>query len=106
MPTVPILIVSDRQAVQYTGTNSAEIAALIDDFTVTGEAGGVLTFTSLGVSYTVPTNGYITYWEGAVREMPFANDDDFQDTYRRAQDSDHVHELKLVTGPPMDPEGF
>lgn len=99
MATIPISVVQDRQAVQYTGTNSAEIAALIDDFTVTGEVGGVLSFTSLGVSYTVPTNGYITYWEGAVREMPFANEDDFLDRYREDAVSAHVHDLILTTGP-------
>lgn len=101
MPTTPISVVSDRQAVQYTGTNSAEIAALIDDFTVTSEAGGNLTFTSNGVSRTVPTNGYITYWEGAVREDTFANEDDFRDVYRD-QDAavlEHVHDLRLTTGP-------
>lgn len=104
MPTTPISVVSDRRAVQYTGTNSGEIAALIDDFTVTNEAGGVLTFTSNGVSRTVPTGGYLTYWEGAVREEAFANEDDFRDVYRDADGGDHVHELKLVTGPPMEPD--
>lgn len=107
MPTTPIPVVADRNAVLYTGTNSAEIAALIDDFTVTSEAAGVLTFTSDAVTYTVPTGSYITYWEGAVREEPFANEDDFRDVYRNGEDTDHVHELKLVTGPPMEaPEEY
>lgn len=99
MPTTPISVVADRKAVQYIGTNSAEIAVIIDDFTVTSEVGGVLTFTSDGTSRSVPTGGYITYWEGAVREDTFANEDDFRDAYR---DGDvlleHVHDLKLTTG--------
>lgn len=100
MPTTPISVVTDRQAVKYTGTNSGEISALIDDFTVTSEAGGILTFTSNGVSRTVPTNGYITYWEGAVREATYANEDDFRDVYRDAEAAslNHVHDLRLTTG--------
>ena len=106
MPTTPISVTSDRRAVQYTGTNSAEIAALIDDFTVTGETAAGLTFTSDGTSYAVPTNGWITYWEGAVHETPFANDDDFRDVYRdEAAATDHVHELKLTTGPALPVPG-
>lgn len=98
MATTPIPVTLDRQAVPYTGTNSAEIAALIPDFTVTNETATDLTFTSLGVSYTVPRGGYITYWEGAVRETPFANEDDYRDVYRDSVASDHVHELVLRTG--------
>lgn len=97
MPAIPIAIAEDRKAVQYDGTNSAEIATLIDDFTVISEVGGVLTFTSLGVSRTVPTNGWITYWQGAVREATFANDDDFRDVYRNLEEMVHVHDLKLTT---------
>jgi hypothetical protein len=97
MATTPINVVADRRAVKYTGTNSAEIAALIDDFTVTAETATLLTFTSNAVSYTVPVGGWITYWEGAVREDTFANDDDFRDVYRDAI-VDHYHELVLKTG--------
>jgi hypothetical protein len=104
MATEPVSIAQDRKSVKYTGTNSAEIAALIPDFTVTGETATTLSFTSLGVSYTVPKNGYITYWEGAVREAPFANEDDFRDVYRDAVAMDHVHELKLRTGLGLAPE--
>lgn len=105
MPTTPINIINARSAVKYTGTNSLEIDILIDDFTVNSEVGGLLTFTSDGVSYSVPTGGWVTYWEGAVREVPFANDDDFFDVYRTDLTSDHVHELKLVTGPPIEGMG-
>lgn len=98
MATTPIPVTVDRQAVKYTGTNSAEIAALIPDFTVTSETPTQLTFTSLGISYMVPVGGWITYWEGGVRETPFANNDDFHDIYREAVALDHVHEIKLRTG--------
>lgn len=102
MPTEPIDIVTDAKAVQYTGTNSGEIAALIPDFTVTAETPTELTFTSLGVSYTVPVNGFITYWQGAVRETPFANEDDYRDAYRAAA-VDHVHVISLTSGPALPP---
>lgn len=106
MATTPIDVVLDRKAVKYTGTNSAEIAALIDDFTVTGETDTLLSFTSNGVGQSVATGGWITYWEGVARET-FANDDDFRDVYRDSRDMDHVHELKLVTGPPVEaPEEY
>jgi hypothetical protein len=98
LATTPIPVTVDRQAVKYTGTNSGEIAALIPDFTVTSETAAGLNFTSLGTSYMVPVGGYVTWWEGAVRETPFANEDDFHDVYREAVAMDHVHELKLRTG--------
>jgi hypothetical protein len=106
MATTPIPVLQDRQAVQYTGTNAAEIAALISDFTVTGETATTLSFTSLGVPYTVARNGYITYWDGAVRETPFNTEDDFRDQYREQTFADHVHELVLRTGKalPATPE--
>lgn len=101
MPTTPLNVSEDRRAVKYTGTNSAEIAALISDFTVNSENASGLTFTSDGANRTVPVNGWITYWQGAVREDVFANDDDFYDVYRDTgvAAADHVHELKLTTGP-------
>lgn len=102
MAITPIGVTEDRQAVQYTGEagNSADIAAAIPDFTVTNETATNLTFTSLGTSYTVPRGGWITYWQGAVRETPFANTDDFRDVYRDTETLlEHVHDLKLTTGP-------
>lgn len=99
MVATPIAVVQDRSAVKYDGTNSADIAALIDDFTVTGENATELNFTSLGAAYTVPRNGYVTYWQGAVREVPYANEDDFRDVYRDTETLlNHVHDLKLTTG--------
>lgn len=108
MATEPVRVVADRQAVRYTGMNSGEIAAIIDDFTVVSEAGGLLTFTSDGTQRSVVTNGWITYWEGAVREDTFANDDDFEDVYRLAgaeQLDGHVHDVILTSGPPRMPNG-
>jgi hypothetical protein len=108
VPITPLQIIEDRQAIQYTGANSAAIAALIDDFTVVSENASGLTFTSLGTSWTVPVNGWITFWQGAVREAPYANDDDFRDVYRDVVAVDHVHDLKLTTGlgrPPQAGEG-
>lgn len=105
MATTPIKVVADRNAVKYDGLNSADIAALIADFTVTAETATALTFTSDAVSYTVPAGGWITYWEGAVREEPFANDDDFRDVYRTDDlEEAHYHEITLTSGPalPLD----
>lgn len=105
MATTPVKVVTNRLAVKYDGTNSAAIAALIDDFTVTAETAATLTFTSNGVTYTVPTGAWITYWEGAVREEPFANDDDFRDLYRTDDlEEAHYHQVTLTSGPalPLD----
>lgn len=105
MAATPIPVTQDRLAVKYDGTNSADIAALIPDFTVTSETATQLNFTSLGVSYTVPRDGYITYWQGAVREVPYANEDDFRDVYRDDVPTlAHVHDLKLTTGYGYVPE--
>lgn len=101
MPTTPINVAEARRAVQYTGTNSAEIAALIDDFTVTNETATELTFTSGGQSLSVLRNGYLVYFQGKVAaEDIFANADDFHDVYADlAETSGHVHDLILTSGP-------
>lgn len=104
MTTVPMTVTEARSAVKYTGTNSGEIAALIPDFTVVSEDASGLKFTSGGTEYTVATNGWVTYWQGAVQEQPFANDDDFYDVYRDAAASVHVHDLVLTSGPGHAPE--
>lgn len=97
MPTTPIDIVLDRKAVLYTGTNSAEIDALITDFTITSEDATTLFFTSQANAYHVHIGGYVTYWNDAVHEDPFANADELHNTYREEVSVDHVHELKLRT---------
>lgn len=107
MPTTPINVAEARKAVQYTGTNSAEIAALIDDFTVTNETATTLTFTSGGLSLTVPRDGYLVYFQGKVAaEDVFANADDFHDVYADlAATAGHVHQIVLTSGPAMPVPG-
>lgn len=98
MATVPTPVFEARKAVQYTGTNSGEIAALIDDFTVTGEDASNLMFTSSGQNYVLPRNGRIVYAHGAVEDT-FNNDDDFRDAWTEQSLDSHVHDLVLTTGP-------
>lgn len=66
MPTSPIDIVDRKQAVQYTGTNSADIDGLITQFDITSEVGGVLNFDSAGSSFSANTNDWIVYFQGMV----------------------------------------
>lgn len=101
MPTTPINVAEARKAVQYTGTNSAEIAALIYDFTVTNETATTLTFTSAGQTMSVARDGYLVYFQGKVApEDVFANADDFHDVYSDlAATAGHVHEVILTSGP-------
>lgn len=103
MPTTPVPVFEARNAVQYTGTNSAEIAELISDFTVTGEDAQNLMFTSAGQNYVLPRNGRIVYAQGAV-EATFSNDDDFYDAWTEQALDEHVHDLVLTSGPAKMPE--
>jgi len=61
-----INIVESRKAIQYTGSNSAEIDSTITDLTIDSETGGVLTVTSSGSQYTVNTGDWIVFWQGAI----------------------------------------
>lgn len=102
MPATPLNVAQARRAVNYDGTNSADIAALIDDFTVlptTTES--VLNFTSNGQTLSVPRNGWLAYRHGMVTaEDVFANEDDFRDEYTDLATADqHVHEIVLKSGP-------
>lgn len=64
---MPAIYLSDRiMAIQYTGSNSAEIDGLITDFTIDSEGGGVLAFTSGGSPYSVNTGEWVRYAQGAV----------------------------------------
>lgn len=101
MPATPINVTQARRAVQYDGTNSADLAALIDDFTVTSETATTLNFTSNGVTLSVPRNGWLAYHQGMVTaEDVFANEDDFRDQYTDLASADqHVHDLILTSGP-------
>jgi hypothetical protein len=64
---VPAINLTDRVlAVQYTGSNSAEIDGLITDFDIVSEAGGTLTFNSGGNPYIANTNDWVRYTQGFV----------------------------------------
>lgn len=108
MPATPIRVIEARTGYLYDGTNSADLAAAIEDFTVVTETPTQLTFTSNGQNLTVARNGYVVAAHGMVApEDVFANKDDFEDEYSDvATHTDHVHELKLVTGPAKAPEEY
>lgn len=98
MPATPISVVEARTGYLYDGTNSADLAAAIDDFTVNSETATLLTFTSNGQTLTVPKNGYVVAHNSKVApEDVFSNEDDFMDIYAEHHHFDHVHEIKLVT---------
>lgn len=101
MPATKIPVIESRNGYLYDGTNSADLAAAIDDFTVVSEDATSLTFTSGGVNLTVPRGGYLVTAHGmVVQEDIFANEDDFRDMYADlSQSISHVHELVLTTGP-------
>lgn len=103
MAAIPVPVFQARHAVTYDGTNSAEIASLIPDFTVTGETSTNLSFTSGGTAYTVARNGHIVYAQGVV-EATYANDDDFGDAWTAQALDEHVHDLVLTSGPAKMPE--
>lgn len=64
---MPAIDITDKvKAIQYTGSNSAEIDSLITDFTIVSETGGVLTFTSSGGNFIAATSDYIKYTQGFV----------------------------------------
>lgn len=97
---IDVLIVSEaRRAARYNGTNSADLNAAINDFTILSETAAGLTFTSGGTQYTVAPGGYVAWYQGVVTEV-FQNLDDFEDVYATIQDViTHVHDLVLTTGP-------
>lgn len=94
--TYPVPVVEARHALHYDGTNSADIAALIADFTVTGETTTNLSFTSGGTTHTVARGGYIAYAGGVVSAV-YNNRDDFTDALTEVSTADHVHDLRLTT---------
>lgn len=63
MPSIPY--VDNRRAIQYTGSNSAEIDAEITTFTINSEVGGVLDFDSNG-NFAANTGDWIAFTQGAV----------------------------------------
>lgn len=63
MSAVPHYVVTRNRVVTYDGTNSADIDALISDFTIVSETGGVLNFTSNGGMQTAQAGYQIFYNE-------------------------------------------
>jgi hypothetical protein len=102
MATVPLVVFPEAElyrAAVYVGDNSADLNALIDDFTITSETATTLNFTSAGTAYSVPRNAYIVYRDGAVTDT-FLNEEDFLDNYGDvASASEHYHEVVLKSGP-------
>lgn len=69
MPAIDV--VPKLKAIQYTGSNSAEIDSLIPNFDIVSEAGGVLTIESpTGTAWpSVNTNDWIGYTQGVVSSV-------------------------------------
>jgi hypothetical protein len=101
VPATPIPVIESRTGYLYDGTNSADLAAAIDDFTVVSEDATTLTFMSGGATLTVPRGGYVVAAGGkVVAEDVFANADDFHDVYSEFSDvAEHVHDLVLTSSP-------
>jgi hypothetical protein len=104
MPATAIPVIQNLQGYLYDGTNSADLAAAINDFTVTAETPTSLTFTSGGQSLTVPRGGYLVASQGVVgADDVFANQDDFMDVYADVSThASHVHDIILTSGPAKD----
>jgi hypothetical protein len=100
MPAVPMPVFEARNSYQYDGTNSADLAAAITDFTVVTETPTELTFTSGGQNLTVVRGGYLVESGGSVAATDiFANADDFGDVYTQVRAAtEHVHDILLKTG--------
>ena len=91
------------RSVVYTG-NSAEINALIADFTITGETATELSFTSGGTPYTVEHGAYIVYQNGIVTHT-FLNVDDYRDNFGSVVPAAaHNHQVILTSGPAIHAE--
>lgn len=58
-----------KEAIQYTGSNSTAIGALLTDFTVISETGGVLTVSSGGPTYVINTNDWVCCQQGYLMEV-------------------------------------
>lgn len=66
MSATVVAVVPLTRAVQYDGTNSADVDAAITDFTIVSEGGGNLTFESNGGQHVCPTNGHIVYNQSGI----------------------------------------
>jgi hypothetical protein len=105
MPATAMPVFEARNSYQYDGTNSADLAAAITDFTVVSETPTQLTFTSGGQNLTVVRGGYLVESGGSVAAADiFANADDFHDVYTEVRAATtHVHDILLHTGPGRAP---
>lgn len=102
MALTPSRVFESRNAAQYTGSNSADFAEGIADFTVNSEDAQGLTFTSGGQQYTVAPNGYVAWYQGQVSDV-FQNEDDYRDVYADLGTEismNHVHDITTGTGRP------
>lgn len=63
-----VAIIPSKRAIQYTGSNSAAIDAAISDFSITSESSGTLNFNSGGNSWSVSTNGWVVFYQGAATQ--------------------------------------
>lgn len=64
---MPALYVAEsRRAIQYNGSNSAEIDSVISDFSIDSEVGGLLTATSGGNQFFINTTDWVVFWQGVV----------------------------------------
>lgn len=101
MATTPLVVFPEAElyrAVVYTGSNSADINALIDDFTINGETATHLTFTSAGLQQVVSHGSFLVYQNGAVTDV-YLNEDDFREAFGDVASAvDHYHEITLKTG--------
>lgn len=68
MPSVETNIVQNVcKAIQYTGSNSADIDAQVPNCSIVSETGGVLTVNVNGREFPIPTNGWV-YWSVFVAD--------------------------------------
>jgi len=72
-------VVKRKNSMVYSGSNSADLNAAIDDFTINSEAGQILAFTSGGESFTANADDRVVFWDGVVQAVLDA--DDYEDAY-------------------------
>lgn len=63
MAATALPVVPRNQAVQYDGTNSADINGLITDFTIIAESESSITIESNGGTQVCPVGGYFVFNE-------------------------------------------
>lgn len=81
MTATVLAVVPLNRAVQYDGTNSADIDAAIPDLTIVSETGGLLTIESNGGQHAAPVGGYFLYNSTGVVYDGITSAS-FEDTYQ------------------------